>query len=108
MKNTILAAAMAAALVMTLAAPYAGPGVLPGPAAAYAGEDWQKDFEDISSRTDVAMALSTDELKALIKKCDELKARIEATDDSKGKVYLKRLQRTRDFYAFVLESKENK
>lgn len=102
-----MAAAFAVTIVLTLAAPLPAP-YLPGPVAAYAAEDWEKDFEEVSSKTDSAMALSVDELKALIKKCDDMKAKIEATDDSKGKVYLRRLQRTRDFYAFVLESKEKK
>lgn len=103
-----MAAALAVVLITASAAPFTGAPVLAGPAAAYADEGWQKDFEDVCAKTEGAMALSTGELKALVEKCDKLKAQIEGLDESKRKVYLRRLQRTRDYYLFVIESKEKK
>jgi hypothetical protein len=110
---TRLAAMPAAILIAVFAALYTGaPPIagLTGPAAAYADEGWQKDFDDVFSKTEGAMALTPEELKALVEKCDKLKPLIEGTDEgeSKKKVYLKRLQRTRDYYNFILESKEKK
>lgn len=74
--------------------------------AAYAQEDWKKEFEDICSRTDDAMSFTKDELRNLIARCDNLKSVIEKLDESAKKVYMRRLQMCRDMLAFVLESKE--
>lgn len=71
-----------------------------------AGEDWKTEFDDICSKTNDAMALTKEELKALIERCDKLKPVIEKLDESARKVYLKRLQMCRDMLAFALESKE--
>jgi hypothetical protein len=74
--------------------------------AAYAQDDWKKEFEEICARTDDAMSFGREELKGLISRCDKLKPAIEALDESARKVYLRRLQLCRDLLAFVLESKE--
>jgi hypothetical protein len=74
--------------------------------AAYAQDDWKKEFEAICSRTDDAMSFSKDELKSLIARCDQLKSVIETLDESTRKVYLKRLKLCRDLFAFVLDAKE--
>jgi hypothetical protein len=105
---TRLAATLAAFLITAQAAPPAGLHPLSGPAAAYAEEDWQKEFDEVCSKTEGAMALSAEELKALVDKCDKLKPKIAGLDETRSKVYMKRLQRTRDYYIFVLESKEKK
>ena len=86
------------------------PQVIPYPQyevrAAYAQDDWKKEFEEICSRTDDAMSFTREELKSLIARCDRLKPVIEKLDESARKVYLRRLQLCRDLFAFVLESKE--
>lgn len=69
-------------------------------------DDWKKEFEEICSRTDNAMSFTKEELKNPIAGCDRLKSDIEKLDESTRKVYLKRLQMCRDFFAFTLESKE--
>ena len=79
-----------------------------GLAAARAEEDWFVEFEDVCSRTQDAMTLSTDELRALLGRCEKLKPRIEALDPSRKKVYARRLQLCRDLYQFVLESRSAK
>ena len=75
---------------------------------AEAQEDWKNEFEDVCSKTQDSMTLSSDELRALVVRCDKLKPLIEKLDDTQRKVYLKRLQLCRDLLFFVLESKEKK
>ncbi len=80
-----------------------------GPAAALAEESsWKDDFDSICGKTQDAMSLSPDELRALIKRCDELKVKLDALEGSAKKVATKRLQMCRDLYAYVLEQKEKK
>ncbi len=74
--------------------------------SVFAAEDWKTEFDDICSQTNDSMALTKEELKALIERCDKLKPSIEKLDESAKKVYLKRLQMCRDMLAFALESKE--
>jgi hypothetical protein len=75
---------------------------------AHAQEDWRKEFDDVCSKTQDAMVISSEELKNLVDRCDRLKPRIEKLDESQRKVFLKRLQMCRDLYFFVLESREKK
>jgi hypothetical protein len=76
--------------------------------AAFAQEDWKKDFEGICSGTQDAMSFSIDELKSLIGRCEKLKPVIETLDETQRKVYLKRLRMCMELLVFVLESKEKK
>jgi hypothetical protein len=88
--------------------PFAGRS-LPGPSVSLAQEEgWRGEYDSVCSKTDVAMTLSAEELRALIVRCDRLKPRIEAEEESTRKVYLRRLQMCRDLYRYVLESKETK
>ncbi len=73
-------------------------------ALASAQDDWRAEFDDICSKTTDAMSLPKDEIKKLVERCDALKPRIEKLDESAAKVYLKRLQRCRSLFVFVLES----
>ena len=68
--------------------------------------DWFAEFEAVCSRTQDAMSLSTDELRALLARCDRLKPRVDGLDPSRRKVYTRRLQLCRDLYRFVLDSRE--
>jgi hypothetical protein len=77
-------------------------------ALAAAEDDWRQEFEDVCSVTQDAMALSIEELNSLIKRCDALKSRLEKLDESTRKVYIRRLQRCRDLYLFVIDSKRQK
>jgi len=70
-------------------------------------EGWQKEFEDVCSKTQDAMILSIDELTALVQKCDTLMPQIEKLDETRKKVYMGRLRMCRGLYAYVLESKKN-
>lgn len=75
---------------------------------AYSQEDWSKEFDQICSKTEDAMAFSVEELKSLVDRCDALKPRIEKLDEPQRKITLRRLQMCRDLYAFALEMKEKK
>ncbi len=75
--------------------------------AAAAGEpEWKREFEDICAKTQDAMSLPSEELRALLDRCDRLKPRVEALEPSERKVYARRLQMCRDLYAFVLETRK--
>ncbi len=75
--------------------------------AAPARESWRKEFDDVCSKTQDAMAFSQEELKDLIRRCDALLPQIEKLDESRKKVYLGRLQKCRGLYAYVLDAKKN-
>jgi len=77
-----------------------------GPSSVLAQEGWKIGFDELCSKTDVAMALSVGELKERIARCVELKGRIESQDGPARKVYLRRLKMCCDFYEYVLEDKE--
>lgn len=76
------------------------------PASSAAVEDWQRQFDDVCSKTQDAMAFSTEELKALIQQCDALEPQIQKLDDTRKRVYLRRLTQCRGLYAYVLDSKQ--
>jgi len=69
-------------------------------------EAWQKEFDDICSKTQDAMTFSVDELKTLLKRCDALAPRLEKLDETRKKVYLRRLKQCRGLFEYVLESKQ--
>jgi TolA-binding protein len=77
------------------------------PQTAPAQQSWQREFEDVCSRTQDAMTFSQQELTALIQRCDALQGRIAKLDDTQKKVYMGRLRMCRGLYAYVLESKRN-
>jgi hypothetical protein len=79
-----------------------------GPAVSLAEEGWKAEYESVCSKTDVAMTLSSEELKELIAGCDRLKPKLEAQEESTRKVYLRRLRMCRELYNYVLESREQK
>jgi hypothetical protein len=72
---------------------------------SYAEDAWRTDFDSVCTQSNVSMALSVSELKALIEKCDRLQDIIETKDETVRKVFLKRLQMCRNLYVFVLETK---
>jgi len=76
----------------------------PGP-LAWAAPSWKDELEQVCSKTDDAMSLTSDELRSLVSRCDELKPPIAKLEESERKVYSRRLQLCRDLYAFVLESR---
>ncbi len=71
------------------------------------GEEWKKEFDELSSMTQDAMMLTPDGLLALIARCEALKPAIEKLEENSRKVYLKRLEMTRKMFLFVLEYKKS-
>lgn len=74
---------------------------------AAAAESWRTEFEEICRKTSDAMALSKEELKELVARGEKLHAVIETLEETEKKVFLKRLHRCQELFAFVLESKEH-
>lgn len=72
----------------------------------YGEEGWKEKIMELCAKTDVAMTLTTGELKELIAGCEKLKPTIESLEETPRKVYRKRLQMCRDLFAYVLESRE--
>jgi len=107
MRRPILLRACVTALLLFGNPLFTGP--LPfGPSASLAQEEWKAEFDVVCSKTNVAMTLSSKELKELIAGCDRLEPKIEAQEESTRKVYLRRLQMCRDLYMYVLESRESR
>lgn len=72
-----------------------------------AGPDqWRSAFEALSCQTVRAMEMSTAELNEFVGACDRLRPSIEALDETPRKVYLRKLEKIRKLYLFVLESKQ--
>lgn len=82
-----------------------GSGERPSSVTAEESE-WRGELEMLCAGTNNAMAFSREELQRRIALCDRLKSRIDVLDESARKVYGRRLQMCRDFYAFMLESKQ--
>ncbi len=104
-RRIVVAAALGA--VAWLASPAARLAPSPALAQAAASDGWKKEFEEVCAKTQDAMALSTDELRALVELCDKLKPRVDALGESERKVYSKRLAACRNLYAYVLESRQS-
>ena len=73
--------------------------------SAPAQATWQKEFDDICSKTQDALTFSPNELASLIARCDALQPQIEKLDETRKKVYQGRLRMCRGFYAQVLDAK---
>lgn len=70
-----------------------------------ASERWKQEFSEISSQTIPAMSLSTEELQALVVRCEELRTTLEGLEETPRKIYLKRLEKTKALFDFVIESR---
>jgi hypothetical protein len=103
-----IAAAAAAVAMSPSVASRGGERVVFGPGFAYGEDDWRQEFDDVCSRTQDAMAMTPQELQALVDRADRLLPRIERLDETQRKVFLKRLRMCRDLYQFVLEEKSKK
>lgn len=70
-------------------------------------ESWQATFEKTCSKSNDAMTLSVEELRALVESCNALEQVIEKQEASVRKVYLKRLQLCKNLYAYMLEYRQS-
>lgn len=92
------------ALLLAAGAAGLAPGGAPlGPARAHADEGWRAEFDDVCSKTQDAMALSTEELRSLVARCEALAPKIAALDEPRRKVFGRRLEACRNLYQYVLE-----
>jgi hypothetical protein len=94
------------ATVLLVVASFSMSGSHLGLQMASAQDDWRKEFDDICGKTGDSLSLSDEELKALIERSDKLKPLIEKLDESDRKVFLRRLQKCRDLFSFVLSSRK--
>ena len=97
--------AIIAAVVLVVAS-FSISGSRLGPQTASAQDDWRKEFDDICGKTSDSMSLSDEELKVLIERSDKLQPLIEKLDESDRKVFLRRLQKCRDLFSFVLSTRK--
>lgn len=93
---------LGAALLAPAARAPAGPAPS-GPAAPLAA--FRQEFDAVCARTQDAMTLPDEELRALVARCEALKPLLEKLGESERKVYGRRLQACRDLYQFVLDSR---
>jgi hypothetical protein len=77
-------------------------------APVQAQDNWKQEFEDVCGQTQIGDQLEAKELQGLVARCDALKVRMEKLSDPERKVMLSRLKRCRDFFAYLLQIKENK
>lgn len=74
---------------------------------AHCADDWRVEFDEVCSKTDIAMSLSKSEIQALTSSCDKLEKVINGLGETERKVFQKRLQMCKNLYLFVLEAKNN-
>ena len=72
-------------------------------AAIVQGGSLQEDFDKLCVHTQDAESLSLERLQELVTECDRLKERIEESNDPKKKLLLFRLNKCRNFLAYMLE-----
>ena len=75
------------------------------PSAAFTS-GWEDEFEDICSRVGVADSYSIEELQALIDRSDKLLKKIKASDNKRKKMFIMRLKKCRNFFAFTIDVKQ--
>jgi hypothetical protein len=68
--------------------------------------DWKDEVEDICSRTGVADSYSIEELQALIDRSNKLLKKIKASDNRRKKMFIMRLKKCRNFFAFTIDVKQ--
>ncbi len=70
-------------------------------------EEWKDEFDRICSQTFDASSLSTEQLRSLVKDSDELLKRLEKISAAEKKVYSLRLEKCRNFFAYMIEVRES-
>lgn len=66
----------------------------------------QEEFDALCIHTQAAESLPLVELRELVAECDKLREEIEQSNDPKKKVLLFRLNKCRNFLAFIVATKE--
>jgi hypothetical protein len=73
-----------------------------------AAEAWIEDFDKICAEAEVADSLPTETLAELALKSDRLLAVIEASNDPRKKIYIFRLKKCRNLFAYIIDLREAK
>jgi len=68
---------------------------------------FQREFDDVCSRTQDAMLLNKDELKDLVRRCDALVPKLTKLNETQRKVYKRRLEQCGGLFAYVLDTKKD-
>jgi site-specific recombinase XerC len=71
-----------------------------------AAATWREDFERLCGTTERADSMSLEELKQVVVEADQLLETIEKDGGEQKKLYLFRLRKCRDFFAYMLSAKE--
>ena len=70
------------------------------------GGNWQENFDHLCGLTDQAETMSVVELRETVKQCDALLAVIDRIDHPQKKIYLFRLRKCRNLFAYMVEVRE--
>ena len=65
-------------------------------------DSWKTEFEQICGQTEIATALSPEELRNLISDSDELLEQLEDIEDPGAKIYIFRLRNCKAFFEYAL------
>src|SRR5574340_848350 len=69
-------------------------------------QSWVEDFDRICSQAEEADSLPTTKLQELVVESDKLLGVIEAGDDPRKKVYIFRLKKCRNLFAYIINLRE--
>ena len=70
------------------------------------GSSLQEEFDALCVHTQDVESLSQERLQELVKACDQLQKKIEESNDPKKKLLLFRLQKCRNFLAYIFDLKQ--
>lgn len=73
---------------------------------AFSQENWRVEFDNLCGKTEETMTMKTEELKDLIDRCDKLRPVIENSESPQRQLFLKRLEKCRNLFVYMLEVKE--
>ena len=92
-----------ASLVAQLALALGLAAAMPTPAEELG---WKQEFERICIQVESAGERSDDQLRRLIDDSERLLERLAEVDEPQVKIYVQRLQRCRDFFTFMLQTRD--
>lgn len=71
----------------------------------YADVDWKTEFDNLCGKTEETITMRIEELKDLVARCDKLKPIIESSNHPQKKIFLKRIEKCRNLFIYMLEVK---
>jgi hypothetical protein len=70
------------------------------------GASLREEFDKLCIQTQEAESLSLEKLHELVTECNQLQKKIEESNNGKKKLLLFRLKKCHDFFAYIIELKE--